>query len=361
MNPLNGYKDKHLVYKLSGKIRDLNPDSVNFMEVCGGHTHAIQKYGIGNLLPETINLISGPGCPVCVTETSFIDKALKYAENPGHIIATYGDLIRVPGTKGNLEMVRSHNQNVVIIHSPLEILDLARDHTDKKIIFLAIGFETTAPGTALLVKKVLGTNIDNVYILSAHKVMPPAMEFLLEDKDVKIDGFIAPGHVSAITGSDMYKPLMEKYKVPVAIAGFEPVDLLQSVYMLTKQKIEHSPKVEIQYNRAVSEAGNIKAMALVDEFFEKKPASWRGLGELNDSGLQLKKKYSTFDIEKEFPVTVQSHDPKGCICGKILKGINKPFDCKLFAKTCNPTNPVGACMVSPEGACQAYYAYAIHE
>lgn len=360
MTFLTKYRDTELVNTLLDKINQFQPQPVNLMEVCGGHTHAIQRYGIGNMLPDWINLVSGPGCPVCVTEIEYIDKALAYAGDKNNIIATYGDLIRVPGTNGNLEFAKSENQNVRIVHSPLDVLDTASENPDKKVIFLAIGFETTAPGTALLLKKAVQQSITNVYILSAHKIMPPALQFLLDDQ-VKIHGFIAPGHVTTITGTNMYKPLVENYRVPLVVAGFEPVDILQCIYMLLLQLQKKQPEVQVQYKRAVHEQGNTKALQLMHEVFEKVPTSWRGFGVLNNSGLKLKEKFAQYDIEKRSPVKTNSKEPKGCICGKVLKGIQKPSDCKLFATTCSPSNPVGACMVSPEGACQAYFTYSEHE
>ena len=360
MNYLSKYKDIELVDTLIHELSKVQTDHVNFMEVCGGHTHAIQKYGIGNMLPKNIHLISGPGCPVCVTEIQYIDKALAYADNSNHIIATYGDLMRVPGTSQSLEYARSMHQNIRIVHSPLDVLEIAESNPSKKVIFLAIGFETTAPGTALLIKKAYRKKLENIYILSAHKIMPPAMKFLLDDQ-MKIDGFIAPGHVTAITGAAMYLPLMNKYHIPLVIAGFEPVDILQSIHMLLMQIRHRKPVVETQYKRVVSDSGNQKALELMNEVFEQKPATWRGLGVLNNSGLALTKKYDCFDIEKEIPVQTNSVEPKGCICGNILKGVNKPTECKLFGVKCTPSNPVGACMVSPEGACQAYFIYSEHE
>lgn len=360
MNYWSKYKDAGLVNTLLKEISAVQTEPVNFMEVCGGHTHAIQKYGIGNMLPENIRLISGPGCPVCVTEIEYIDKALAYAGNKNHIIATYGDLIRVPGTEQSLEYARSVHQNIRIVSSPLDVLEIAESNPSKKVIFLAIGFETTAPGTALLIKKAHEKKLDNLYVLSAHKIMPPAMKSLL-DGQVNIHGFLAPGHVTAITGADMYRPLINEYHIPLVIAGFEPVDILQSIHMLLRQIKHRKPAVETQYKRVVSESGNPKALELMNEVFERKAATWRGLGILNDSGLALKKKYEHYDIEKEIPVKTNPVEPKGCICGNILKGVNKPAECKLFGARCTPSNPVGACMVSPEGACQAYFIYSEHE
>lgn len=360
MNILNRYKDPSLAQNLLDEIHKIRIGPVKFMEVCGGHTQAIQRFGIGNLLPNQIKLISGPGCPVCVTEIDYIDKALAYADNEEHIIATYGDLIRVPGTSSTLELARAESKNIVVVQSPLDVLAIAVNQPDKKVIFLGIGFETTTPGSGLLIKKAREQQLNNVFLLSAHKIMPPAMDFLLQDQ-VRIHGFIAPGHVSVIAGSAMYLPVVKKHGIPVVISGFEAVDILQSVYMLVKQIHDQEPKVENQYKRAVHANGNEKAISLMEETFQKSPAKWRGLGELDNSGLRLKDKFADYDIEKVLPVSTFSAEPKGCICGEILKGMRSPHDCGLFASACTPSSPVGACMVSPEGACQAHYSYAEHE
>lgn len=328
------------------------------MEVCGGHTMAIQKFGIPSLLPENIRLLSGPGCPVCVTGREFIDKAIALSRQKDVIITTYGDLIRVPGSKSTLDMEKANGAKIRMVFSTLEAIKIAKANPDKKVVFLGIGFETTTPSSAMGIILAKKESLKNFFVLSSHKVMPPAMSALI-DEGVKIDGYIAPGHVSAITGSSIYMDIPKNYGLSVVISGFEPVDLLQSIYMLVKQREDNTPRVEIQYKRVVTPEGNQKAQAMMNEVFEPREDWWRGLGILPDSGLGIREKYSHFDAEKQFDIKIQpAPEPKGCICGEILKGLKNPKECKLFGKACNPQNPVGACMVSSEGACHAHYKYA---
>jgi hydrogenase expression/formation protein HypD len=327
------------------------------MEVCGGHTMSIQKFGIPSLLPKNIKLISGPGCPVCVTDRKYIDQAVAYSRLKNVIICTYGDLIKVPGSTTSLDNEKSQGRDIRICYSVLDALKIARENKSKKIIFLGIGFETTTPGSAVGILNAEKEGLDNFYIYSAHKLMPPAMAALI-DEDVKIDAYIGPGHVSTIAGSKIYEEIPKKYGIGVVVAGFEPLDLLHSIYMLVKQMETNSPKVDIQYKRVVKEEGNIKAQKMVNEVFEPRDDWWRGLGVLKDSGLGVRKKYSKFDAEQNFDVDVEpTREDKGCICGEVLKGLKSPKECKLFKTVCTPHNPVGACMVSNEGACQAYYKY----
>lgn len=327
------------------------------MEVCGGHTMAIQRFGLRSLLPSSIRLISGPGCPVCVSSQQFLDQAMAYARQPDVILTTYGDLIRVPGSVTSLEKERAAGRDVRIVYSVLESLDIARQNPDKKVVFLGIGFETTAPATAAAIVQARERNLGNFFVLSAHKVMPPVMKALL-DEGVKIDGFIAPGHVSAITGTSIYNDLAEKYKLGVVVSGFEPADMMQAVLMLTEQLEANSPKVEVQYNRVVHIEGNKMAQHLLNEVFVAADDVWRGLGMIPESGLKISPKFADFDATKHFNVPVEpSTEPKGCICGQILRGNKTPVDCKLFAKACTPDHPVGACMVSGEGTCASYYKY----
>lgn len=327
------------------------------MEVCGGHTVAIRKFGIPALLPQAIKLLSGPGCPVCVTGKSFIDKTVKMAKEPETIIATYGDLMRVLGSKSTLENERAAGADIRMVYSPLDALEIAKLNPSKKIIFPGIGFETTSPATAVTVLRAKKENLNNFFLLSAHKIMPPAMEMLIDD-EVQIDGYICPGHVSTITGSEIYSTIVNKFGLGCVITGFEPVDLLQGILMLVKQFESQNPKVEIQYKRAVKPEGNLKALKLLDEVFELKDDWWRGLGVVPKSGFKLKKEFEKFDAEKHFDLNLpEPKEEKGCICGEILKGKKLPTDCKLFGKICTPENPVGACMVSSEGSCQAFYKY----
>lgn len=327
------------------------------MEVCGGHTMAIQKFGIPSLLPENIKLLSGPGCPVCVSSKRFIDQSVAYSRLKDVIITTYGDLIRVPGSSSTLRKEIGQGADIRIVFSILDAIKIAKDNPNKKVIFIGIGFETTAPSSAAGVLNANRENINNFHLLSSHKIMPPAMRALI-DEGVNINGYIAPGHVSTITGSSIYNDIADKYRLACVISGFEPLDILQSIYMLVKQIEDDNPKVEIQYKRAVKPEGNQKALSIMNKVFELKDDWWRGLGVLKDSGLRLREEYAKFDAEEMIKIEVEeTADDKGCICGEILKGLKTPKDCKLFDKICSPTNPVGACMVSHEGACHAHYRY----
>jgi len=357
MKYIDEFRDKELVKKLVGQIKQISKTKVSLMEVCGGHTMAIQKFGIPSLLPPTIELLSGPGCPVCVSSREFIDKAIAFSRLDNVIIATYGDLIRVPGSTSNLDKEKAGGASIKIVYSVLDALKIAKENSDKKVIFLGIGFETTAPGSALGVAKAFKEKINNFYLYSSHKIMPPAMAALINE-GVKIDGYIAPGHVSTITGTAIYKYIPEKFGLGCVIAGFEPVDLLQAIYMLVHQVENNEPKVEIQYKRVVKPEGNLIAQGYLNEIFELGADWWRGLGILENSGLKIREKYRAHDAEANIFVEVEpTREDKGCICGEILKGLKKPKDCKLFAKACTPADPVGACMVSHEGSCAAFYRY----
>lgn len=359
MRYIDEYRDKELVDLLLKQIWEASKKPIRLMEVCGGHTVAIRKFGIPALLPKTVQLLSGPGCPVCVTGKSYIDKAIKLAKEPDTIISTYGDLMRVPGSTTTLEKERANSADVRMIYSPLDALEIAKENSSKKVIFLGIGFETTSPASAVTITQAKKENLNNFYLLNAHKIMPPAMEMLIDD-EVKIDGYICPGHVSTITGSEIYKPIVEKYGLGCVITGFEPVDLLQGILMLVKQYEINNPKVKIQYKRAVKPEGNKKALKLLDDVFELKDNWWRGLGIVPKSGFKLKKEFAQFDAELHFDLAMsEPKEEKGCICGAILKGLKLPTECKLFGIVCTPENPIGACMVSPEGSCQAFYRYEI--
>lgn len=357
MKYIDEYRDRDLVKVLAKEIRKVSTRPVKLMEVCGGHTMSIQKFGIPYLLPDTVELISGPGCPVCVTSNSFIDKAVAYSKRDDVIITTYGDLIRVPGSSSTLEKERANGADVRIVYSILDALEIAKHNRSKKIVFLGIGFETTAPSSAAGIIKAQMAGLKNFFLFSAHKVMPPAMEALI-DEGVQIDGYVGPGHVSTITGEGIYRDIPKKFGLGVAISGFEPVDLMQSILMLVKQIENNDQKVEIQYTRAVKPEGNIRAQQMLDEVFEPGDDWWRGLGVLKNSGLKIRESYAMHDSEKNIDVEVEPLvEPKGCICGEILRGVKKPKDCKLFAKACTPSNPIGSCMVSSEGTCQAYFLY----
>jgi hydrogenase expression/formation protein HypD len=357
MKYIDEYRDKQLVLSLAETIRSISRKEIALMEVCGGHTMAIQRFGIPSLLPPTITLLSGPGCPVCVSSRKFIDQAIAYSRLPGIIIATYGDLIRVPGSTSSLDREKAAGGDIRIVVSVMDALGIARDNPGKKVVFLGIGFETTAPASATAILGAVRQNLGNFFLFSSHKIMPPAMAALI-DEGVKLDGYIAPGHVSTITGTDIYRDIPEKYGLGCVISGFEPVDLMESILMLVRQAEQNKPSVEIQYKRAVRKEGNPEAQKILREVFELRDDWWRGLGVLPGSGLGIRQKYAAFDAETCIPVEVEpTREDKGCICGEILKGLRRPTDCKLFAKACTPQNPVGACMVSHEGACHAYFRY----
>ncbi len=329
------------------------------MEVCGGHTMSIHKFGIPSLLPDKIKLLSGPGCPVCVTSRHFIDDAVQCSRIDDVILTTLGDLIRVPGTETSLYREKSAGGDIRIVYSVLDAIKIAEDNRDKRIVFPGIGFETTAPLSAAAILQAEETGLDNFYILSAHKVMPPAMAALI-DEGVKIDGYICPGHVSVITGIGIYEPIVKNYGLGCVVSGFEPLDILQSIYMLISQFEKGQPALENQYCRAVKPEGNKKAQKMMYRVFETTSDWWRGIGTIPDSGLSLTSEFKAFDarqIFKPLPRT-RSENDKGCICGEILKGLKTPADCPLFSKACTPVDPVGACMVSGEGSCATWYKYA---
>ena len=328
------------------------------MEVCGTHTMAISRYGLRQLIPETINLISGPGCPVCVTPAGDIDWILEITEQHKVSLFTFGDMLRVPGTRSSLYDKRSEGRDINICYSPADALDFARNNPGRKVIFIAIGFETTIPLTSLIIKRAYQEKINNFYIYNTHKLIPEALELLLLDKEVEIDAFLCPGHVSAIIGSEPYDFIAEDYRIPCVISGFEPMDILESIVTIIRQISKGISKVEIQYRRVVREEGNPAALKSIYEVFDKSDSVWRGLGNIPGSGLKLKKKFLKFDAKTYFPVKrLKSREPSGCECGDVLKGIKKPAECKLFSKICKPENPVGPCMVSSEGSCAAYYKY----
>jgi len=310
------------------------------------------------MLPEKINLISGPGCPVCVTPISEIDKAIELARIKDVIITTFGDMMKVPGTKSSLMLEKAKGADIRVVYSPVDSLDIAKKNKSKKVVFLGAGFETTAPLVASIVKKAKGENIINFFVLPCFKVIIPPMEALLNDKDLNLDGFICPGHVSAITGAKIYEQLVRKYKIPCVVMGFEPMDILTGIYMIIRQIINNKPRVEIQYSRAVKYTGNTNAQKILMEVFKETDSNWRGIGLIPKSGLAFSDEYAEFDAAKKFTFDISySKEPAGCRCGDVLKGKCIPFDCKLFAKKCTPENPAGACMVSSEGTCAAYYKY----
>jgi hydrogenase expression/formation protein HypD len=328
------------------------------MEFCGGHTFAILKNGIRELLPPNLDLISGPGCPVCVTATSDLDKAIFLSHLPHTIIATFGDMVRVPGSHGSLACARAEGADVRVVYSTMDALNIAQENPQSQVIFIGIGFETTIPTIAASILEAQERGIDNYHVLPLGKLCPPVMKTLLAIGETRIDGIIGPGHVSAIIGSRPYEFIPQEYGVPLVISGFEPLDILQAVGMLVDQIESNSPKVEIAYRRGVKPEGNTKAQQLMQQVFEVTSASWRGMGEIPHSGLSIRGEFGHFDALKVYNVEPGlPREPKGCICGEILRGIKTPRDCQLFRRVCTPENPVGPCMVSSEGSCAAYYYY----
>ncbi len=357
MKFIDEYRDRALVVQLSEQLHHLSNAPWTFMEVCGGHTMAFYKFGLPTLLPDNIRLLSGPGCPVCVTDTRYIDQAVAYSRLSDVVITTFGDLLRVPGSTSSLTTEKARGADIRTVYSSLEALEIARELPDTRVIFLGIGFETTAPTSAAALLEAAERRLSNFYLFSAHKVMPPAMAALIEE-GIPIHGYLCPGHVSAITGTASYEPLVRQYGVSCVISGFEPVDMLQSLVMLVTQQVEHAPAVAIQYSRAVKPEGNPKAQQMMEQVFQPRDDWWRGLGILPGSGLGIADAYRQHDAEAMIPVDVEeTREIPGCICGEILKGLKTPRDCQLFAHACTPMSPVGTCMVSNEGACAAYYRY----
>jgi len=334
---------------------------INIMEVCGTHTMAISRHGLRRILPCKINLISGPGCPVCVTPIDEIDKAIELAKIQNVIIATFGDMMRVPGTKSTLSKQKSVGRDIRIVYSAFDALALAKKNMDKNVVLLGIGFETTSPTIALTIVEAAKRKTKNFFVLPEFKVVIPPMEALLSDKDIRLDGFLAPGHVSAIIGAKPYKYITDKYKVPCVISGFEAEDVLQSIMMIIRQFNHNEGKVEIQYKRVVTYKGNLRAQQIMKKVYKTVDSNWRGIGIIHDSGLALSEKYRDFDATKKFNLKTPkySKEPLGCRCGDVLKGYMTPKQCPLFSKKCTPASPVGACMVSSEGTCAAYYKYDI--
>lgn len=357
---ISEYRNRELISAVLDEIARIHRKPVTFMEVCGGHTMSLHKNGIPSLLPSSIKLLSGPGCPVCVTSRSFIDCAVELGKIRNTVIATFGDLVRVPGTYSSLEKEKAEGHDIRIVYSSSDALEIAADNPDKKIVFLGIGFETTAPSSAAAVLKAAEKNLENFFLLSAHKVMPPAMSALI-DSGVRINGYICPGHVSTVTGSKIYDPIVKKYGIGCVVSGFEPLDLLQAILMLVKQCESGHPAVENQYIRAVTTEGNTKAQQLMQMVFEPVDDWWRGLGTILGSGLKLKERYEEFDAFRHFDVSVNPENEEaeeaGCRCADVLKGLITPPQCPLFSVKCTPSDPVGACMVSSEGACAAWYRY----
>jgi hydrogenase expression/formation protein HypD len=353
-------KAQALLKQIEKVTRQLAPTRpIKIMEICGGHTHAIFKSGLESLLPEEIELVHGPGCPVCIMPRGKLDEAIAIAQNPDVILTTFGDAMRVPGSKQNLLQAKALGSDIRLVYSPLDSLKIAQANPDKAIVFFGIGFETTAPSTALTVLQAEKEGIKNFSLFCNHVRVVPAMEALLENPDLQLDGFVGPGHVSMVIGTEPYEIIAKKYHKPLVVAGFEPLDVLQALWMVLQQLAEERCEIENQYTRLVQNSGNAIALQAMNQVFEvREQFEWRGLGDIPQSGLKMRPEYADFDAEVKFPVSYQAvADHKACQCGEILKGVLKPWQCKVFGTACTPENPIGACMVSSEGACAAYYKY----
>lgn len=354
----NQFRNPEIIKKLVHELHKLVVKPINIMEVCGTHTMAIAYYGLRSLFPPFLKMLSGPGCPVCVTSQKDIDTAIELSKLPDTIITTFGDMIRVPGSRGSLDTARADGADIRIVYSPADAVEIARDNPNKNVIFIGVGFETTSPTIAASVITAKKSGLKNFFVYPAFKLVPPALNAILSLDEVKIDGFILPGHVSAILGVEPYEFVAKKYKVPCVITGFEPVDILQGLCLLIKQINSNKPEIEIEYTRSVRKEGNPQARKILFDVFEPSDAEWREIGVIPDSGLKFKPKFKQFNAKEKFKIKVsESKNVSGCICGKILTGVKNPLDCRLFGKKCIPSNPVGPCMVSSEGACAAYYKY----
>ncbi len=358
MKFINEFRDAELGKSLIARIRQRSTKPARLMEFCGSHTVSIAKSGLRQLLPPNITMLSGPGCPVCVTANADLDKAIALAELPDVIITTFGDMMKVPASRSSLQRVKAEGRDIRIVYSTLDAIEIARSNPKRPVIFIGVGFETTAPTVAASVLQAQQQGINNYYVLSLHKLCPPVVKALLDSVEVKIDGLICPGHVSAIIGSRPYEFIPRDYGIACVISGFEPLDILQCVDMLVAQVESGQPKVEIAYRRGVKPEGNRIALELMDKVFEVCDGNWRGIGVVPGSGLRLRKEYRRYDAEKNFGIKPgRPLEPKGCICGDVLRAVKTPLDCKLFRKVCNPEHPIGPCMVSSEGTCAAYFQY----
>lgn len=352
------FRDPDAARAVAEAIRDRSTRPVRLMEFCGGHTHAILRFGIPSLLPETVELRSGPGCPVCVTAAADLDRAIALARVPEVILTTFGDMIRVPGSRTSLAQAKAEGADVRVVYSPLDALQTARQNPERPVIFLGVGFETTAPMVASAVLTAEAEGMDHFYVFSTHKLTPPATVAILNAGEVALDGIIGPGHVTTVIGSDAWRFLPDDYEVPCAVAGFEPLDLLRAILALVTMAEQDNPEVNNSYARSVKREGNVSAQQAMQRVFEVADAKWRGFGVVPASGMRLRDSYARFDAARTFSVEVPpSREPPGCRCGDVLRGVLLPTDCPLFAKGCTPQRPIGPCMVSAEGACAAYYRY----
>jgi hydrogenase expression/formation protein HypD len=352
------FRDRELAARMVRSISEISRTEVRFMEICGTHTVSILRSGIKSALPGTISLISGPGCPVCVTSAEEMDRCISLSRIPGLTVATFGDLVRVPGTESSLREEQAAGAEIRVVYSSLDALQLAREDRNRKVVFLGIGFETTIPTVAAAILQASKEGLDNFMVLSCHKLLPPALAALLESDEVRIDGFLCPGHVTTIIGTAPYLETAGKHGKPCVVSGFEPVDILQSIHMLIRQVEQNECRVEIQYGRAVSAEGNRRARQVMEQVFEPRDSTWRGLGPIPGSGLRLRPEFAAHDAEARFEIeTPEARENPACRCGQVLRGAVTPPDCSLFGKGCDPRKPLGPCMVSSEGTCAAYYRY----
>ncbi len=357
MKFIDEFRNKQIAEGLIERIRRIRTPPIQLMEVCGTHTVSIFRYGIRGLLPEQIRLVSGPGCPVCVTPNQDIDLAIALCRQKGVMMVTFGDMMKVPGTTSSLQKEKAEGREVRIIYSPLEALKLAKENPNRKVVFFAIGFETTSPTIATAVLKTKEESIDNLFFLNSQKRIPPALYALLQSRRSKVDGLLLPGHVSTILGTKPYQFIAKEFGRPAVITGFEPLDILQGVWMLVKQIEENRAEVEVQYRRAVREEGNPLAIQKIEEVFHRSHARWRGLGGIPQSGYDFKDPFKALDA-RNFDVEVEpSREHPECLCGDVLQGIRTPPECRLFKRICHPENPMGPCMVSVEGTCHTYFKY----
>jgi hydrogenase expression/formation protein HypD len=355
---LDEYRDAAAVRQLADAIRAITRRPWNIMEICGGQTHAILRFGLDEMLPGEITLIHGPGCPVCVTPIEMIDKAVIVAARPEVIFCSFGDMLRVPGSQKDLFTVKSEGGDVRIVYSPMDAVTLAQKHPERQVVFFAVGFETTAPANAMAVRQAARLGLPNFSVLVSHVLVPPAMRAVLSSPSNRVQGFLAAGHVCTITGTREYEPIAEQFHVPIVVTGFEPVDILQGIRMCVRQLEEGRCEVENQYARSVRPEGNREALRIIGEVFEVTPRKWRGIGEIPASGWGLREAYSQYDADRRFGVEdITAEEPTICIAGQVLQGQKKPHDCPAFGIRCTPERPLGAPMVSSEGACAAYYRY----
>ena len=362
MKYLDEYRDAATARTYANAIRRLTTRPWTIMEVCGGQTHAIVRFGIDTLLPPEISLVHGPGCPVCVTPLEVLDQAVAIAGRPDVIFCSFGDMLRVPGSRTDLFQVKSHGGDVRIVYSPVDAVKIARENPKKEVVFFAVGFETTAPANAMAVHRAKEEGIPNFSLLVSHVLVPPAMEAILSSHHNRVQGFLAAGHVCTVMGYREYEPLARKYRVPIVVTGFEPTDILQGVYLCVRQLEEGRAEVENQYARSVRREGNLPAQALIDRVFTVIPRKWRGIGEIPASGFGLTPEYAAFDAARRFAVdTYRAEENRECVSGLVLQGLKRPPECPAFGTNCTPLHPLGATMVSAEGACAAYYRYRRHE